>query len=269
MRAIRDVGGVLAGACDLHDSVGVLDSYNRAARFFTSPALFERWLQDDPPDYLVVCTPNYRHDHHVRAGLKAGCNVICEKPLTLDPSTIESLSHLERLNDRRVYVVQQLRLHPGLRELAERSAGMSGWPEIELHYATPRGSWYASSWKADPQKSGGLATNIGIHLFDALLWIFGAPQRPPTVLESGPTRAAGKLKLARGSVRWLVSIEERDAGPGGAPRRELTIPEWGVRIDLSDGFADAHTEVYREILAGRGFRPEDCRPALELCAQLR
>lgn len=283
MQAIKDVGGRLVAALDPHDSVGILDRFDRETEFFTEPERFERHLEKlrregNGIDWLTVCSPNWLHDTHIRMGLRAGARVICEKPLVLDPRNLDALADIERefteyADERRVFTVLQLRhveelqriKAVGLPALKERQRqegrDLRKLPLIcQLSYITPRGHWYGRSWKGDPHRSGGIATNIGIHMFDMLLWLFG-PAVNADVRRRTDDTIAGSLTFADAIVDWHLSITGDRAG------RRLTI-DGEIDVPIT-GFEDLHTTVYRETLAGRGHGIEDARPAVELAARLR
>jgi UDP-N-acetyl-2-amino-2-deoxyglucuronate dehydrogenase len=275
LEAIHAVGGQLVAALDPHDAVGVLDRYARNAEFFTDEYRFERWLEkqrlaETGIDWLVVCSPNYMHDRHIRMGLWSGAKVLCEKPLVVNPDNLDRLAELEdeftdRPGEQRVFTVLQLRhvsklqsMHYAIQHHDNRRF------DVKLHYATPRGAWYRQSWKGDVEKSGGLITNIGIHMFDLLVWLFG----PGDVLaldQRSPTRARGTLRLQRASVDWLLSTDVVDT-VDGRPERWIEVD--GYRTEFA-GFEGLHTTVYEETLAGRGHGIADARPAVELVAKLR
>lgn len=263
LQAIKDVGGTLVAALDPHDAVGILDKYDRKTAFFTAPERFERYLQQHPVDWLTVCSPNHLHDTHARMGMQSGANVLCEKPLTLTPWNLDALEHTERTTDRRVYTVLQLRHLKSITAL--KAAPADGRRRIQLKYVTPRGAWYQQSWKGDVERSGGLITNIGIHMLDLLLWLYGSVD---TMHVSARTddRVLGSLTLARADVEWYLSINENDTIDGRASRSLIIDNEI---IELSDGFTDLHTTVYKETLAGRGHGIADARPAVELAHRLR
>jgi UDP-N-acetyl-2-amino-2-deoxyglucuronate dehydrogenase len=280
LQAIFDNGHRLVAAVDPHDSVGVLDRYFPDARFFTEIERFDRHLErlrrerrPERVDYVTVCSPNYLHDAHCRLGLRIRADVICEKPLTINPWNLEALAELEQEFGQRVYTVLQLRLLPvlqQLREQLERSRPRQR-AELCLSYVTRRGPWYQTSWKGDPSKSGGVAMNIGVHFFDLLLWLFG-PCRRAEVHHAAPEKMAGYLDLEWADVTWFLSLDREDLPPGylkaGRPAyRSLTMN--GQEIEFSDGFTDLHTSVYREILAGRGFGLSDAKPSVELVYALR
>jgi len=280
LKAIQQTGNLLIAAVDPHDSVGILDSYFPEATFFTEIERFDRFLEKQrrdplgsPVEYVTICSPNYLHDAHVRLALRLRANAICEKPLVVNPWNLDQLQELEEEYQRRVYTVLQLRLHPtvqALKKSLERETNRAR-RDVCLTYITRRGRWYHYSWKGSEDKSGGLAANIGIHFFDLLLWLFG-PVRRNLVHMYQPTRAAGCLELQWAHVRWFLSIEYDDLPAavrekGGYAYRSITID--GQELDLSEGFTDLHTEVYRDILAGGGFGIEDARPAIELVYQVR
>ena len=269
LQAIKDVGGQLVAVLDPHDSVGVLDRFGfRDTELFTDEHRFERFLEKlkrdrNPIDWLSVCSPNYMHDSHIRLGRHVDAQVICEKPLVLDPA------NLNRLDDGHpagpsVFTVLQLRHTEKLKEL--RQLQRFAWKhsedrtEVLLRYITPRGKWYHHSWKGDEDKSGGLITNIGIHMLDMLLWIWGSCESFELYARD-ETRVSATLRLQRADVRVLLSIEDQP------PERALLIN--GDKIDFTDGFEKLHTTVYRETLAGRGHGIEDARPAVELAWKIR
>jgi UDP-N-acetyl-2-amino-2-deoxyglucuronate dehydrogenase len=280
LRAIRDTGNRLVAAVDAKDSVGVLDQYSFDVRFFTEVERFDRHLEklrrgpdEDRVRYLTVCSPNYLHDAHCRLGLRVGADVICEKPLVINPWNLEPLQELEAETGHRVWTVLQLRVHPKLLELREKLlADTSGKPhEVELTYITSRGPWYDVSWKGDESKSGGIPTNIGIHFFDLLGWLFG-PVQDARVHLADARRMAGFIALERANVRWFLSVEQKDLPFAPEPGKKTTfrsITVDGSEIEFSEGFTDLHTVVYREILAGRGYGIDAARGAVELAHRLR
>jgi UDP-N-acetyl-2-amino-2-deoxyglucuronate dehydrogenase len=280
LKAIRDTGNVLVAATDPHDAVGILDSYFPDAGFFTEIERFDRFLErrrrradGGPIEYVTICSPNYLHDAHVRLALRVGAHAICEKPLVINPWNLEQLQELEAEYQRRVYTVLQLRLHPAVQTLKQALAaeGNHSRRDICLTYITRRGRWYQHSWKGVEEKSGGLAMNIGIHFFDLLLWLFGRVERN-IVHQNSPSRMSGCLELERARVRWFLSVDYNDLpvtvrNEGGFAYRSITID--GQDLDLSAGFTDLHTAVYREILAGGGFGTQDARPSIELVYSVR
>lgn len=277
MRAISETGNRLIVAYDPSDSVGVLDSYFPDAHFFTEFERFDRHIDKlqrrgdiHRVDYVSICSPNYLHDAHVRFALRCGADVICEKPLVLNPWNLKGLKEIEAATGRRVSCVLQLRLHPALLRLREQLAASPGRRhEVDLVYVTPRGRWYLASWKGDESKSGGVATNIGIHLFDLLLWLFGPVCRSDVAMRE-PLRASGRLELQRADVRWHLSADEVDCsrqGRGRAAFRQLTVD--GEPVEFSDGFVDLHTQTYRHAIEDGGFRIDDVEPSIALAHQIR
>ena len=275
LKAIHDTGNQLVAAVDPHDCVGQLDSFFPQARFFTEIERFDRYLekcrrgdQQDRVQYVSVCSPNYLHDAHVRLALRVKADAICEKPLVISPWNLDALEDLEAEHGCRVYSVLQLRLLTSLLELRDRIQQETPREraDICLTYITRRGRWYDASWKGSPEKSGGVALNIGIHFFDLLHWLFGEVEQS-TVHLHGPRRMAGLLQLERAKVRWFLSTDADDlpgevVENGGYAYRSMTYD--GQEIEFSNGFVDLHTRVYEEILAGRGTGIRDARPAIEL-----
>lgn len=278
MKAIRETGGDLVAALDPSDSVGIIDSYYPDANFFTEFERFDRHVdkrrrQGRGVDYVSICSPNYLHDSHMRFALRAGADAVCEKPLVLNPWNIDGLREIEHDTGQRVNTILQLRLHPAIIALQEKVRGEARGRkhEVELTYVTSRGRWYLRSWKGDEDKSGGIATNIGVHFFDMLHFIFGALQENRVHLRED-TRAAGYLEYERARVRWFLSLELRDVpeGPRGTGQRTYrSIAMDGEEIEFSGGFTDLHTRSYEEILAGRGFGLEENRTAIETVAHIR
>ncbi len=278
MKAIKDTGNNLIAALDKHDSVGILDSYFPEADFFTEFERFDRHLekqkrQGKKIDYVSVCSPNYLHDAHIRFGLRIGADVICEKPIVLNPWNIDALAEIENETGNHVYTILQLRLHPAIIALKEKitAASPETKHEVDLQYITSRGNWYHTSWKGDIQKSGGIATNIGVHFFDMLLWIFG-DVKENTVIQHTDVTASGKLELEKATVNWMLSIDA-DALPqaikaaGKRTFRTLTIND--EAIEFSDGFTELHTQSYQDIIKGKGFRLSETRKAIEVVHQIR
>jgi len=276
MRAIKEIGGDLAVALDPKDSVGILDSYFPDARFFVEFERFDRHIDkarrtDTPIDYVSICSPNYLHDAHVRFALRSGADAICEKPLVLNPWNLDGLAEASRQTNHKVNTIMQLRLHPTIIALRERVAAEKDHIyDVDLTYITSRGGWYHVSWKGDESKSGGVATNIGVHFFDMLTYVFG-PVHSSTLHMKSRQRSAGYLELTRARVRWFLSIAREDLPQN---RREGQTTWRSVRIDgneieFSDGFTDLHTHSYSEIVAGRGFGIDDVRPSVEIVAALR
>jgi len=278
LKAIRTTGNRLVAACDPNDSVGVLDSYFLDANFFTEVERFDRYLEkarrqsdESRVHYVSICSPNYLHDAHVRLALRVNANAICEKPLVINPWNLDQLEDLERETGARVYTVLQLRLLPSLRRLREQVRERKTRANIVLSYVTRRGPWYRISWKGSEAKSGGLPTNIGIHFFDLLQWIFGGVSRC-NVHVAEHDRWSGFLELENADVRWYLSTRHEDLPPAaleaGKPAfRSLTID--GEELEFSPGFTDLHTAVYEDILAGGGFGIADARPSVELAYRIR
>jgi len=279
LRAIKETGNVLVAALDKSDSVGILDSYFPEADFFTEFERFDRHLEklrrekDLAIDYVTICSPNYLHDAHVRFALRIKADAICEKPLVLNPWNIAALQAIEAESGRKIHTILQLRLHPALIALKERIEHSSRGKihEIDLTYITARGHWYMTSWKGEISKSGGVATNIGVHFFDMLSWIFGGVKQN-TVHIRGPQKAAGLLELDKARVRWFLSLDGNDLPfayePGKATTyRSITID--GEEIEFSDGFTDLHTESYKKILEGEGFGVEEIVSSVEIAHHIR
>ena len=277
LRAIRDTGNRLVAACDVSDSVGIMDSVDLDADFFTAFDSFTGHLAQArgtprAAQYLSVCTPNHLHHPHIAAGLQLGCDVICEKPLVPTPERVDDLVRQERETGKRVFTILQLRHHDAVLALRERIAKAPAGAQfdVELTYITVRGRWYAASWKGDPAKSFGVATNIGVHFFDMLHFLFG-PLVRSEVHFSSDTKAGGFLEHQRARVRWFLSIDGDDLlaeVKGRKPAyRSITID--GEPLEFSEGFTDLHTVSYREILAGRGFGLEDVRPCIETVTMIR
>jgi len=280
LRAIRDTGNRLVAAVDPKDSVGMLDQFGYDVRFFTEIERFDRHLEklcrgpeEKRVHYVSICSPNYLHDAHCRLALRAGANALCEKPLVINPWNLDPLVELEHETGRRINTVLQLRLHPALLALRQNLLqARSGRPhEVVLTYITARGGWYHVSWKGQVEKSGGVATNIGIHLFDLLLWLFG-PVGEIRLHHADPQRMAGFLELEHARVRWFLSVAADDLPFPVEPGKKSTfrsITVDGQEIEFSEGFTDLHTRVYEEMLAGRGFTIEDARPSIELTYRIR
>jgi UDP-N-acetyl-2-amino-2-deoxyglucuronate dehydrogenase len=280
LKAIQDTGHRLVAALDPHDAVGILDKYAFDVRFFTEAERFERHLDKlrrgpaaDRVDYVSVCSPNYLHDAQIRLALRSGANVLCEKPLVINPWNLDGLAELERESGRRVSTVLQLRLHPQLIALRERLAGATpkDLHDVSLTYVTARGSWYDVSWKGSDEHSGGIVTNIGIHFFDLLLWLFGGVRGCEVHLRE-TRRMRGSLELERARVRWFLSADASDLPFTPEPGKKTTfrsITVDGQEIEFSEGFTDLHSRVYQEVVAGRGFGIDDSRPSIELTHRIR
>jgi UDP-N-acetyl-2-amino-2-deoxyglucuronate dehydrogenase len=278
LRAIRDTGNRLVAAVDPKDSVGLLDQYSFDVKFFTEIERFDRHLEKlrrGPEQYHVhyvsVCSPNYLHDAHCRLGLRVGADVICEKPMVINPWNFNALEELETETGHRIHTVLQLRVHPELIKLRENLQKTNGRHDVELTYITSRGPWYHVSWKGHEDKSGGVATNIGVHFFDLLLWLFGAVQGIK-VYHSDDRHMSGFIELERARVRWFLSVDRNDLPEaaitaGRTTHRSITVD--GREVEFSEGFTDLHTRVYEETLAGRGFGIPEARPSIELTHAIR
>ena len=280
MQAIKVTGNSLVAAYDPNDSVGIIDSYFPNADFFTEFERFDRHVDkrrranhEKRVDYVSICSPNYLHDSHMRFALRSDADAICEKPLVLTPWNIDGLQEIERDSGRKINTILQLRVHPAIVDLRERVRAdrVDTKHEVDLTYITSRGNWYLQSWKGDERKSGGIATNIGVHFFDMLHFIFGRLQENVVHLSSD-TRAAGYLEYERARVRWLLSVDVEDvpqAAREAGQRTYRSITVDGEEIEFSGGFTDLHTRSYEEILAGRGFGLEENRTAIETVAAIR
>jgi UDP-N-acetyl-2-amino-2-deoxyglucuronate dehydrogenase len=280
MKAIKETGNNLIAAVDPSDSVGVLDSYFHDVRFFVEFERFDRHVEklrrqgeDGRVHFVSICSPNYLHDAHVRFALRVGADAICEKPLVLNPWNLDALAELEQESSHKVYTVLQLRLHPALIALREKllAEKRNHKHDVCLTYVTSRGRWYLVSWKGQVERSGGLPTNIGIHFFDLLAWLFG-PVQQSEVHHSEATRIGGYLELERARVTWFLSIEHDDLPEtarreGKSTYRSITID--GEEVEFSGGFTDLHTMVYKDIMSGGGFGLDDARPSIELVHNIR
>jgi UDP-N-acetyl-2-amino-2-deoxyglucuronate dehydrogenase len=286
MKAIKDTGNQLVCALDPYDGVGIIDSYFPEADFFIEPERFDRHLDklrrhavsgNQPGtkkvDYVSICSPNYMHDSHIRLALRNDANAICEKPIVLNPWNLDALGEIERETGKKVFTILQLRLHPSIKALHETV--MLGPKDkvydLDLTYITSRGNWYARSWKGDLSKSGGIATNIGVHFFDMLTWVFGN-MKENIVHVLNDTKAAGLLRLEHASIRWFLSIDYNDIpvdlrNAGKRTYRSLKMGE--QEIEFSDGFTDLHTESYREIISGRGFGLMDASQSINIVYHIR
>lgn len=276
MKAIKDTSHNLVAAYDPNDSVGVIDSYFPKASFFIEFERFDRHLDKlhrngNGIDYVSVCSPNYLHDSHIRFGLRSGADVICEKPIVLNPWNIDALEQIERESGKNVFSILQLRLHPSILALKRRvdQGEKNRVYDIDLTYISSRGNWYYTSWKGEIAKSGGIATNIGVHFFDMLGWIFGSLRRNDVHVHTHD-RAAGYLEFEKARVRWFLSINADTLpkeGLGKQSYRSLMIE--GEELDFSDGFTDLHTESYKEILNANGFRIAETRASIEIVHDIR
>ncbi len=278
MKAIQDTGNVLVAAYDPYDGVGVLDNYFPEAHFFTEFERFDRHIEKlrqegKPVDFMVICSPNHLHDSHIRFALKSGCQVICEKPIVLNPWNLDSLLIVEAETKNRVFSILQLRLHPQIIALKRKidEANSDQIFTVDLKYITARGLWYHHSWKGNESKSGGIATNIGIHFFDMLIWIFGEVIES-TVHSLTSDKASGELQLTKAQVKWNLSIDQSDLPKefqtrGKKVYRSIRIND--EEFEFSEGFEDLHSASYREILVGNGFGLLDAKKSIELVHQIR
>ena len=286
MKAIKDTGHRLVAALDPYDGVGIIDSYFPNADFFIEPERFDRHLdklrrmalekkseESKKVDFVSICSPNYMHDSHIRLALRNNAHAICEKPIVLNPWNVDALKVIEKETGKKVFTVLQVRLHPVIRKLREtiRKGPGNKTYDLDLTYITSRGKWYFHSWKGNVSKSGGIATNIGIHFFDLLIWIFGkVKDNRVHMLETN--RAAGFLQLEKARIRWFLSL---DFGDIPASLRQQGIRTYrsmfvdGKEVEFSEGFTDLHTEVYKRILQGKGFTLSDARPSVEIVYEIR
>jgi UDP-N-acetyl-2-amino-2-deoxyglucuronate dehydrogenase len=278
LKAIKDTGNNLVAALDPFDSVGIMDSYFPDADFFTEFERFDRHIyklkrEGHPIDYVSICSPNYLHDSHIRFGLRQAADVICEKPLVLNPWNVEALKEYEQETGKRVYNVLQLRLHDaiiGLKKEIEAGDPNKVY-DVDLSYFTSRGKWYHFSWKGDISKSGGVATNIGIHFFDMLTWIFG-PVQENIVHERSEYHTAGFLRLKNARVRWFLSVDYNDipdAVKAAGKRTYRTILIDGKELEFSEGFTELHTITYKSIIDGKGYGLDDALPSITIAHQIR
>ncbi len=279
MIAIKETGNELVAALDPFDSVGIIDSYFPDADFFIEPERFDRHLDklrrsgENHVDYVSICSPNYLHDAHIRLALRNEANAICEKPLLLNPWNVMNLQEIEQETGMHIFNILQLRLHPSIKALREKYKNSSDNKihDIQLTYITSRGKWYFYSWKGDIKKSGGVVTNIGIHFFDMLSWIFGDIVNS-TVHVQNENKAAGMLQLKNANVKWFLSLDRDDLPPKIAAKDQTTfrcITIDGEELEFSGGFTDLHTVSYREILNGNGFRIKDAVNSIEIVHIIR
>ena len=278
LKAIKDTGNVLLASLDPSDSVGIIDSYFPDSHFFVEFERFDRHVDKlrrsgIQVNYVSICSPNYLHDSHIRFALRSGASAICEKPLVLNPWNIEALSEIEKEYNRKIYNILQLRLHPVLIDLKNRIENSHHVTkhDLDLTYITSRGNWYYTSWKGDIHKSGGIATNIGVHFFDMLTWIFGKVQNMVVHMLT-PDKASGFLELENARVRWFLSLDQKDLPDhvkekGMRTYRSIVMDK--TEIEFSEGFTDLHTKSYQEILAGRGFGLSEAQQSIETVYQIR
>jgi UDP-N-acetyl-2-amino-2-deoxyglucuronate dehydrogenase len=286
MKAIKETGNLLVAAMDPYDGVGIIDSYFPSADFFIEPERFDRHLdklrrmalesksgQAKKVDFVSICSPNYMHDSHIRLALRNNAHAICEKPIVLNPWNLDALQVIENETGKKVYTILQVRLHPVIKALKEKieKGPANKVYDVDLTYITSRGNWYYRSWKGDISKSGGIATNIGIHFFDLLTWIFGKPKENQVHVLSND-RSAGYLQLEKARVRWFLSLNESDIPEelkkvGKRTYRSLSVG--GEEIEFSDGFTDLHTDSYRNIIDGKGFGMMEARTCVEIVHKIR
>lgn len=278
MKAIRDTGNELVAAMDINDSVGIIDSHFPDTQFFTDFEMFDAHVNAERRagrglDYVSITSPNYLHSAHMQWALRAGADAICEKPLVLYPEQIDELKAIEADTGRKINTILQLRLHPAIIALRDRVAAMPAdrKVDVDLTYITSRGNWYLKSWKGFTEKSGGIATNIGVHFYDMLHFVYGALQENIVHLKT-PIKAAGYLEYERARVRWFLSLDVNDVPASERAKGKRTyraVIADGEDIEFSDGFTELHTRIYEEVLAGRGFGVEENRVAIETVAHIR
>jgi UDP-N-acetyl-2-amino-2-deoxyglucuronate dehydrogenase len=278
MKAIKDTGNRLVAALDPNDSVGIIDSYFPDADFFTEFERFDRHIdklkrQNLAVDYTSICSPNYLHDSHIRFGLRSNTDVICEKPLVLNPWNVEALEDIERETGKNVYNILQLRLHPSVIELKKKIelSDKSTKHDVDLTYITSRGHWYHISWKGNIEKSGGIATNIGVHFYDMLSWVFGDVQESKVFLNQ-LDKASGFLEFERARVRWYLSVDSNDLPKvakekGLRTHRSISVDK--NEFEFSGGFTDLHTQSYSEILKGSGYKLSEAMNAIDIVYKIR
>ena len=279
LKAIKDTKNNLIAALDRFDSVGIMDSYFPDADFFVEPERFDRHIEKlkyekgQHLDYISICTPNYLHDAHIRMALRRGADAICEKPLVLNPWNLDALKNMEKESGKKVYNILQLRVHQSIIDLKKKidASPKDKIFDIDLTYLTSRGNWYYTSWKGEFSKSGGIATNIGVHFYDMLSWIFGRVKENVVHVQTHD-RASGYLEFERARVRWFLSINydvlpDEIKAKGQRTYRSITIE--GEELEFSGGFTDLHTRVYEGILNGNGYGLEDARQAIEIVHNIR
>lgn len=278
MKAIKATGNSLVAAMDPNDNVGIIDSYFPDADFFVEFERFDRHVdklrrKGNKVDYVSICSPNYLHDAHIRFALRSQAHAICEKPLVLNPWNVDALEEFEKENAKNIYTILQLRLHPSIKELketVEKNDNTTKY-DIDLTYITSRGRWYFISWKGDVRKSGGIATNIGVHFFDMLIWIFGPVEKNVVhILEHD--KAAGFLELQKARVRWFLSVDDSTLPAGILEKGQRTYRSIAVNkteLEFSEGFTDLHTTSYKDILNGGGFGLKHSRPSIETVYTIR
>ena len=278
MEAVAATKNQIVAALDPSDSVGIIDRYFPKADFFTEFERFDRHIdklkrRGQSIDYVSICSPNYLHDSHIRFALRSGADAICEKPLVLNPWNLDALADIQKESGKSIYTILQLRLHPSLVKMKEEiEAGPKDKKhDVDLTYITSRGNWYLRSWKGDEAKSGGVATNVGVHFFDMLHWLFGPIQETIVHLNS-PTKMAGYLEYKNARVRWLLSVDASDLPVAVVEAGQTTFRSIEIgnkEIEFSGGFTDLHTLSYQEILKGNGFNIEEARTSIEIVHQIR
>jgi UDP-N-acetyl-2-amino-2-deoxyglucuronate dehydrogenase len=278
LKAIKETNNNLLAALDKNDSVGILDSYFPKADFFTEFERFDRHIdklkrKGNQIDYVSICTPNYLHDSHIRFALRHGADAICEKPIVLNPWNLDALAEIEKETGKKIFNILQLRLHKAIVDLKKEfdSKPKTKIYDIDLVYITSRGNWYFNSWKADIDKSGGIATNIGVHFFDMLSWIFGEVKEN-IVHVSTPSTTSGFMQLERARVRWFLSVDENTLPQHIREKGQRTfrsIQIEGKELEFSEGFTDLHTDSYKHILSGNGFGLMEAKPSIDIVYQIR
>jgi len=286
MKAIKDTGNQLVCALDPYDGVGIMDSYFPNCDFFIEPERFDRHLDklrrlavtkqrttEQKVDFVSICSPNYMHDSHIRLALRNDAHAICEKPIVLNPWNLDALKEIEKETGKKVFTILQLRLHPAITALRDqiRKGPIDKVYDLDLTYITSRGNWYYRSWKGDTSKSGGIATNIGVHFFDMLTWVFGKVKENTVHLMQN-NKAAGLLQLERANIRWFLSLDFNDVPENMRKTGKRTFRSLlmgNQEIEFSDGFADLHSEVYREIIAGRGYGISDAKQSINIVYHIR
>lgn len=280
MKAIKETGNNLVCALDPYDGIGIMDSFFPEADFFTEPERFDRHLDkirrqgDKKIDFVSICSPNYLHDAHIRMALRNEAHAICEKPLVLNPWNLDALQEIEQETGKHIYTILQLRLHPAIKELkakVEAEKDKNKVFDVDLTYITSRGKWYFTSWKGDKHKSGGVATNIGVHFFDMLGWIFGDYKGVELEINK-PEKAGGKLYFEKANVNWFLSVDDKDLPAEAviATRRTYRkINIEGQELEFSEGFTDLHTISYTDIMDGGGFGVNDVKKAIQIVSGIR
>jgi UDP-N-acetyl-2-amino-2-deoxyglucuronate dehydrogenase len=279
LKAIKETGNKLVCALDPYDGIGIMDSFFPHADFFTEPERFDRHLDklrrlgEQKIDYVSICSPNYLHDAHMRMALRNDAHAICEKPLVLNPWNLDALQEIEQETGKKIYTILQLRLHPAIQKLKKQieEGPKDKVYDVNLKYITSRGKWYFISWKGDIHKSGGVATNIGVHFFDMLGWIFGEFKGVELEINR-PEKAGGKLYFEKANVNWFLSVDENDLPSEAVAAQKRTyrkINIEGQELEFSDGFTDLHTTSYKDILSGGGFGIEDTRKSIQIVSSLR